>query len=185
MKQKARYKIEFESASIRWSSALMGLAFFCQAIFFFAFTDYRQAGGGMLAFCLVIPMILEVAWVVLLHSVKLNAAGIYGILGTVFCLLLAIQVSMLFGAGQAVIAWLMYLLAAAGMVMITGGFFPYKYIGAALFALLFVIRFFSLGVIGMVKQGSWAALAQALPEVCLILALMLFMTGITGVRKQK
>lgn len=185
MKQIARYKVNFESKWIISSAALMGVALFCQMLFFFALNSPQEASGGELVLFLIIPAMLELAWIILLHSVKLNAAGVYGILGVVFCLLLAVQVCLTGGVVYLVLAIIGYLLASGLLLMITGGFLPYKYFGFAAFALLGLIRFFSSGIFGLLRRQQWAGLAQALPGVCILVAIMAFFGGITGVKIKK
>lgn len=185
MKQIARYKIDFESKWILASTALMGFAFFCHVLYYFALTKPQDATGMDIAFFLVIPAVFELAWIILLRFMKWNAAGIYGILGALFCILLAVQVSITGGVWHIVLAWLGYLIASGLLLMITGGFFPYEYIGLAFFGLLFLIRFFQNGVIRLLRQRNWPELVSALPELFILAAILLFFGGISAVRHKK
>ena len=182
MKQLARYKINFESKWLVASTALMGLAIFCQALLFFVFRMPQSVSGGTLTLYMILPMVLELGWIILLHSVKLNAPGIYGLIGCAFAVLLTVQICGTAGAGYIVLAILGYLVACGGFVMITGGFFPYKYFAMAYLALLLLVRFFRSGLIDLLRGGKWEEVAAALPGLCILTALSCFFGGISGVR---
>lgn len=174
MKQLAKYKVNFESKWILLSVALAGFACFFQAVYFFVLNKPQDATSTQLAFFLIIPMVLELAWVIMLHSVKKNAPGIYGILGSLLCVMLLVQSCIAGGTWNIVVAALGYVLACGALVMITGGFFPYKYIGLAYFGILLVVRMCMAGMPGMIQLRNWTALMGALPEICVIGALLLF-----------
>lgn len=185
MKQRARYKINFDSGWILASTALMGLAFFCQMVDFFVLHKPQDAVSMDLAFFLIVPAVFELIWIILLRCIKWNAAGICGITGTLFCVLLTVQNCFAGGTTYIILSVLAYLLAAGSLVMITGGFFPYKYIGMAYFGGLLIIRLIRSGVVGLLLQRNWTALTGAFPAVCILFAFMAFFGGISGVRIKK
>ncbi len=184
MKQLARYKINFDSSWLIASTVLMGLAFFCHAMHFFVLSRPQDMGQSDKIFFLIIPMILEVVWVVLLRCIKLNAAGIHGILGILFSLLMVIQACFVGGAWYIVLSIFGYLIACGGWFFILGGFFPYKYIGMAWVGMLFLVRLIRSGLIDLLRQRDWAAVTQVLPGLCILCGLTLFYGGITGVRNK-
>lgn len=184
MEQLARYKVNFESQWISASVALMGTALFAQALYFFVLTRIHETPISHVVVFLALPMLLEIIWFVLLRMVKLNASGIFGILAAVFCVLLMVQVFFVGGVVQMVLAVIAYLLAAALMLMITGGFFPYKYFGMACFALIFCVRFFGFDMGRYIHAGDWRGFLLELPALCIIAAIGCFFGGITGIRKR-
>lgn len=184
MKQLARYKVNFESQWICASVALMGTAFFAQALYFFALTRLEETPVSKLIIFLILPTLLEILWFVLLRTVKLNASGIFGILASVFCILLTVQVFFIGGVLQMVLAVIAYLLASALTLMITGGFFPYKYLGMACFALIFCVRFLGFDMARYIHAGDWIGFVQEIPALCILAAISCFFGGITGIRKR-
>ena len=126
MKQIARYKIEFDSVWVTGSALLMGVASFIQAFYFLAMEKYASVNGAYLAFFMIVPMVLEVAWFVLLKGVKLNAAGIFGILSVLICAEVAIQNYFGNNVLQIVLGTINYLSLAGLVLLVTGGYFPYK-----------------------------------------------------------
>ena len=185
MKQLARYKINIEGKAIGASYALMGLAFFCQMLYFFILQHPQDIPRSDFVLLLILPALLEIGWVVLLRFMRWNAAGILMMVGAAFSLLLMVQNCFSGGTGYIVLSVLGYLVAIGGSFMIIGGYFPYKYFGAAYFALLFMIRFFHSGVFGLLRQRNWAGLCDALPGLCILMAMALFFCGITGIRYKK
>lgn len=181
MKQIARYKIQFDSLWITGSAMLTGAAMFLQAFYFLAMGKYQTSGGGYLALFMIIPMILEIAWFVLLKGVKLNAAGIYGILAGLMYTVVAIQnyfgdsvLLMVFGT-------IACLVLSGGILMITGGYFPYKLAGVAAFAAVLLIRFFAFDMGRYIRPRDWQGFMMELPALCILASIMLFCGGITRV----
>lgn len=182
MKRIARYRIELESNWVTLSALLMGIAFFVQAMYFLAFGHYQTAGGWVNTIFMILPMALEFAWFILLKGVKLNAAGVYGILSVVICLVLMIQNYVTGSILQMIFGTLIYLVAAGLALLITGGYFPYKLIAIALFAGIGLVRILAFDLVRFILPGNWQGMVLELPALCMIFAMMLFFCGITGIR---
>ena len=182
MKRIARYRIELESNWVTLSALLMGIAFFVQAMYFLAFGHYQTAGGWINIFFMIIPMALEFAWFILLKGVKLNAAGVYGIIAAVICLVLIVQHFVTGSILQMIFGTLMYLVAAGLALLVTGGYFPYKLIAIALFAGIGLVRVLVFDLVRFILPGNWQGMVLELPALCMIFAMMLFFGGITGLR---
>lgn len=182
MKQLARYKILFDSKAIIASTALMGVAIFTQAIYFFVIRDITLVQTAELIVFLILPVVLELGWIILLRSVKLNASGVYGIVGSVVCLLLAVQIFLSGGVLQMVLGTIGYLIGCGLLLMITGGFFPYKYFGLAWFLVMAVIRYAAFDTGRYIASGDWAGFALEAGNLCVLLGLSLFFGGISGLR---
>lgn len=86
-----RYHLGPEGKGAVGAAALMGIAFFLRCMFYFGFTRTETVGVGELLVWLILPMLLEAAFMVLLRGIKLDAARIYGILGVVYSILLVLQ----------------------------------------------------------------------------------------------
>lgn len=180
MKRIATYKVNMESTWITASAMLMGLAFFVRAVYFLAMGG-TDAGAANVVFLMVLPMILEAGWFVLLKGVKLNAAGIYGILAMVTCVLLAVQ--NFFGGNvlQMVLGVIAYLLVSGLMFLVVGGYFPYKYFCLAALGVILLVRFLGFDL-GYLRSGNWQGFLVELPALCNLAALALFFGGIGGRR---
>ena len=185
MKSVARYKINFEGKAIAVSWVLMGVAFFCQMLWCFVFQHPQDVSGGTYALFLILPALIELGWVLLLRFMQWNAAGIAMIVCGAFSLLLLVQNCVGGGTGYIVLSVLGYLVAIAGSYMIICGYFPYKYFGAAYFCLLFLIRLIHSNVFAVLRQRNWLDLCEALPGLCILMAMALFFCGIEGIRYKK
>ena len=108
------------------SAALMGAAFFLQAVFYLVVRPFSECSFGETLLCMILPLITAAAWLVLLRLFPLNMPRIFGILAAVVCLLLAIQGFFSGSILRALIGLLWYLLAGAAMVAVSFGFLPYR-----------------------------------------------------------
>ncbi len=185
MKQLARYTILFDSKACVASSALMGVAIFFQAIYFFVIRNILEVSAGDLVLYFFVPMLLELAWILLLHSFKLNASGIYGILGSMVCVLLTVQVFLSGSPLQMVLGIIAYLIGISLLLLITGGFFPYKYFGMAWFAVIGVVRFCCFDMDRFIRAGDFRGFALEFTALCAIFSIAAFFGGISGVRIKK
>ncbi len=140
LKQMIRYRLDMEGQWANTAGVLMGLAFFLQAVYFFGFANLRQIGFFAIAFQMILPMVLELAWIVLLRGVKLNAPGLYGIFGAVLCVLVMLQ-TVVTGTLPAAILSVPTLLAAGILVLaVIGGFVSSRFVAVGACVLVLVLR---------------------------------------------
>lgn len=137
LKQLVRYKIDFSHKSAIVSGALMGVAIFLQVVYFTLVKPLPECNAAELTLNLWFPLVLQLGWIVLLRGIKLDASGIFGIFGAVFCLLLITQSIFAGSLLRILLCIVLYLLAAAVYLAVTGGFLPYR----------------SLAVIAMILPG--------------------------------
>lgn len=183
MKRIASYKVNMESSWITVSAMLMGMAFFVQAVYFLALGG-MEAGTGSVIFLMILPMLLELGWFVLLKGVKLNAAGIYGIMAMAICLLLAVQNFFGGNVAQMVLGVIAYLLISALIFLVVGGFFPYHYFCTAALALILLVRFLGFDL-GTLRSGDWYGFLAEVPALCNLAALACFFCGVSSRRTDK
>ena len=89
-RQIRRPQIDF---SCKWCgifSAFMGGSLFFTTVRYFGLINLVDCGFGEILFLMILPMLISVAFVVLVWGMQLNAPGIYGILGMCCCALLII-----------------------------------------------------------------------------------------------
>ena len=184
MKQLARYQVLFDSKAIRASSALMGVAIFLQAVYFFVFHAPQEISGGDWTVFLIIPMVLELGWIIMLHNVKYNAAGVFGILGAVICILLLVQACFTGGAFRIVMAVLAYLISGGLFILITGGFVPYKYFGTFCLLIVLVLRFLLFDIGRYLTAGDWSGFLLELAGLCILGGLATFFGGLSAGEKK-
>ena len=87
-KQYLRYQIDFNGKWAQPAALLMGLAFFLRLVYYLCLVSLHDCGFGEILFSMLLPLLLTCGYIVLLRVVKLNAPGIYGMIGAALCLLL-------------------------------------------------------------------------------------------------
>lgn len=184
MKQIARYKINFDSKWMTVSGVLMGVCFFMQSVYFLGVVKLQGLDFPMLLLHLIVPMALEFLWLVLLRGMKLNAAGVFGLLGTWMLILFMLQ-AWVYGDTWDLVSTALYVLfGGAALIFITGGFFPYKLIGMAVMTIILCIRFFVFDWPAYIEPFDFGGLMLEGPTLCMMLAIICFLGGIDGVRNE-
>ena len=184
MKRIARYRLNFDSNWMTMSGVLMGVCFFMQSVYFLGIAKLQGLDFPMLVLHLIAPMSLEFLWLFFLRGTKLNAAGVYGLLGTAMLILFLLQACVYGGVWDIVSTALYLLFGGATLIFITGGFFPYKLIGMAVMLGILAIRVLVFDWPAYVEPMDFAGLMLEGPTVCMLLAVICFLGGIDGVRKE-
>ncbi len=164
-----RYRLNFEKKGLTGSASLMGVGFFLQALYFFGFGYALTADTSVLVQYLIIPMFLEAAWCMMLRGFYFDGPGLYGILGTLFCLLLTVQTVLSGNILGAVLAILTVLPAAASLLAITGGYLKTRLPGMAIFLLV-------IGVHLLLCRTQ--PLLLEIASLCPMLSIFLFFMGL-------
>ena len=134
LKQYIRYQMNFRGKWLMPSKVLMGLSFFLRIVYYFGLTSFADHSFGEVLFWMVLPLLACGAYIVVMSSMKLNAPGIYGILGAVMCGLLLIWSFSTGDALRTVLSVLVYLAAGAVLVLTSMGLLPGKLLSSILFA---------------------------------------------------
>ena len=157
LKQYCRYLVDFQSKWIEACSGLMGLAFFACLAYYFAIVSLRDVKVVELIFALALGILFSGGYVVCLSCVRLNAPGLYAIIGVAQCLcILILNIS---GGGilQIILSVLWYVFASLVLIATAGGYLPGRILACVVFILPAAARilFFDLWTIhllGWVKE---------------------------------
>ncbi len=139
-KQVAHYRLNFENGWMSVSKVLMGLAFFAQAVFYFGFADLGSIGIVAILFQMVLMMSLQIGWLLLIRSLKLNAPGVFGILGSALCLVMLVSTCAVGSLWQVIFAVPTLLAAILCLLATTGGFLPTRLAGICACILAILVR---------------------------------------------
>ena len=120
------FKMEKTGKLADLSAALMGAAFFLQAVFYLVVRPFGQCSFGEMLLCMILPLVLTAAWLVLIRLFPVALPRVFGILGAAICLLLAIQGFFSGSLLRALIGLLWYLLSGAAFIAVSFGFLPYR-----------------------------------------------------------
>lgn len=141
MKRGIRYRMDFTGKWIRWSALLMALSFFAAMVYSFGFSNLAAAGFGRAVFMMLFPALISAAYVFLLSLRKLNAPGIYGLLGVALCACLLFSAVFSGSVIRIILSILWYPICAGAIFGFIGGYLSSVKAVAAVFAITIVVRF--------------------------------------------
>lgn len=180
-KQYTRFQVDFSS---KWTTSfgiLMGMSFFLRIVYYFGLMSLRDVGIIELLTSAIVGIFLCGGTVVYLNVLHRNAAGLYGMISAIFCLLVFIVTCTTGNVGRIILAFIWYSLTAFVLLATVGGYLPGKLLAGLMFAIPVVIRliFFDLGHLGIIR---WV---QELAVLSSLSAMGCFAMGLKSVSKYK
>lgn len=177
LKKTHDYRMDFEGRPHFAAAALMGGAFFLRTVYYFGFTRPETVGAWNLIMFLILPILIEAAFMVLLRGVRLNAPGVYGILGAVYCLLLILQSFQSGSVLRIVLSVIGYLICAAALLSATGGLLSRGMTVVVLF-LTVTVRFLVFDLTGYIFSLRVVAFIQEAGTLCGLMSLCCLSSGL-------
>lgn len=179
LKQYTRYKINFDSQWITVSSALMGLSFFMRIVYYFALVSLRDVPVLELLASVIIGILLCGGFVVCLQCLRLNAPGLYGLIGAAQCLMVIVLSFTTGSPLRIILAVIWYALSAVILLATAGGYLPGRLLAGFMFLIPVIVRFFffDLGQIGLIQ---WV---NELAVLSLLIAFGCFAMGLKSTAK--
>ena len=168
MKQYHRYRMDFESSWLRWSSICVGVAMFLRVMYFLGLQYLEEPGA--LVWKLWVPVALGLIYLVLLRGIRLNVPLVYAVMGVLMCLGLMAGVIASGNILRILLGILGYLVCGGVMILCVGGYLPGRLPAAVCFGILLGCRvlLFDLGrVAGLERLITWADWAVLVSLVCL------------------
>lgn len=138
-------KVDVDSRNVVYAATLMGASFFMRSVFYFGLSRLEELGAGELLLSMILPMLLELGFLILLRGVRLNVPNVYSSMGAVYCLLLLLQS---FGHGsilRTILEIVIYLACAALLVLVGMKLMKNELAAIAFFAAALVRILFDLG----------------------------------------
>ena len=77
-------RLDAKSTFGTWAPAWMGLSFFLRMVYYFGLMNLKDVPGGEIAFSVVLPLIISVAFILMLKLPKLNYPIAIGALAVAF-----------------------------------------------------------------------------------------------------
>lgn len=181
--RKPRYRMDFGCPQLTASTALMGLAFFLRAVYYFGFVGLQNLGVMTMILHIILPMTLEIAFVLLLRGIRLNAPGVYGIICGLYCVVLVI---MTFGYGnvlRTILGVIWYVVCGAAIVTTMGGILRSRILTATAFFLAVGVRFLCFDLGSYILDFHPVAFLPEAAGLCVLGAMAFLALGITDRRK--
>lgn len=141
LKQYTRYQIDFQGKWILPGAIFMGLSFFLRVVYYFGLTNIFTYNTGTIIMQIILPLSLCAGYIVLLRAVKLNAPGIFAILGAAFCLMVMIWNFSTGDILRILLSVVFYLLSGLVLLATAGGYLPGRLLSSGLFLALLVFRY--------------------------------------------
>lgn len=162
LKQYIQYQMDFKGKWAQPSAVLMGLSFFLRIACYFGLRFLSDWTFFDVLFQILLPLFLGGAYVVSIRAFRLNAPGVYALIGAGFCLLTFLWS---FPSGNVLYILLCFVFyIAAGVVLLAtaGGYLPGKLLSSVLFAIPVIIRLFGLNVFTLKIDGLFLELSVLL-----------------------
>ena len=154
LKQYTRYQMDFTSKWTQVCGGLMGFSFFLRLIYYFGLTNIYDIGFVEILTTMLLGTALCLAYLITLSVMRLNAPGVYGVLGAVHCFLLILGTFSSGDVGRILLAVFWYALAAGVLLLTVGGYLPGKMLASLMFAIPILVRFFAYDL-GHVNLLQW------------------------------
>lgn len=160
MKQYHRYKMDFSCRSIWLSAICMGAALFLLVLHYLAFRYFTDTPMVELTVFLWVPAFLILAYVILLRIVRLNAPGIYAIIGALVCILLLVWECMGGNMVHILLFGALYIISAGILILCCGGYLPGRLPASVAFAIVLLLRliFTDFDAVSIARLGILASL---------------------------
>ena len=126
MKRALHCRIDFKGEQVAKTAGLMGIAMFLRIVYFFALTRLEQVGAFLLIFGLTLPVLIEVAYIVMLKVLRFPNAIAYTMMGTGLCLVLFVLSFQYAGILRLILGLFVYLVAGGALMAMILGFVPAK-----------------------------------------------------------
>ncbi|MBQ9929986.1 MAG: hypothetical protein IJO72_04330 [Oscillospiraceae bacterium] len=172
MKQYFRYTMDLDGKWMKSSLLCMAGALVTLLLYYFGLRGLISVGFLEAVFCLFLPLILMAAYIVLIRFKRINAPGLYAIIGLLLCVLLFFGI---FGSGsilRIILGAVWYPLMALILVGSAGGYLPGKQPAVLAFPVAMVFRIVinlgKTGLFGWVYEISSVLTLAAL--ACLIMS---------------
>lgn len=171
-----KYHMDPEGKYHVGTAALMGAAFFLRCAYYFGFTRPESAGAWNLLVFLILPMLLEAAFMVMLRGMKMDLPSVYGIMGAVYCGLLILQSFQVGGFLRIVLAILGFVICGGALVGVGWGLLS-KSLAVTALLVTFGVRLLAFDL-GLLLRLRLVAFMRQAAGLCAILALAFLCAGL-------
>lgn len=181
LKKYNQYKMDMRGNWTQFCGAMMGCSFFLRIVYYFGLINLRDIAASEIFATMLLGLLLCAAFVIVLNYMRLNAPGIYGILGAVQCLLLIIGNFSSGSVLRIILSIIWYAFAAVVLLATIGGYLPGRVFSSVVFFVSIVVRIvcYDLGKIGLLRWVTEAAV------LCALLALAAIPMALTPINKKE
>ncbi len=148
----------------KWADAsvlCMAFSLFFRMVYYFGLTVFADHGFLEILFVMVLPLALCIGYVVLMHYLKWNAPGTYGLIGAALCILLILWSFSTGNFFRIVVSAAWYAIAAGILLFVVDGSLHARGLCVMMLGAPIVVRFvfFDIGRLGL---SGWVLEASVL-----------------------
>ena len=180
MKQYHRYRMDFSGKSLGYSCIFMGLSLFLLVFYYLGMNRLERLPMVSKVFNLWFPVALCVVYIFLLRILRLNAPGMFAILGVVLCLLLILNLFLTASILRAILGIVVYTFSACMLILCAGGYLPGRLPATVCFGIVLLVRLLVFDL-GKLSGEAW------IPEcaiLCMIAGIALLPLGMIDGNQQ-
>lgn len=186
MKRKLTYKyhMDFNGKPHQAAAAFMGGAFFLRIAYHFGFTRPEEAGFVNLLLYLILPLLLEGAFMVMLRGLRVNLPGTYTIMGAAYCVILLLQ-SFQSGSLLRIVLSVVAYLACAAVLVGTGWGLLSKSLTTGIILVTLAVRLLVFDLSGYVFALRVIPFIREAAALCGIASLACLSGGLKDKKRKK
>ena len=177
MKRSIRYRMNFSGKWMTWSTVLMALSFFASMVYGFGISNLATAGFGRAVFMMLIPSLISALYVFFLRVQKLNAPGVYGILGAAICACLLFSAFFSGSIIRIILSILWYPICGGVLLFFMGGNSISGSAVTVIFGITMGVRFLFFPV-SVFQTGEWIREVAVLSSLASLLLLPRCLTAV-------
>lgn len=144
----ARYVIRFKSNAVAPSALMSGLSFLLLMTYYFGAVDFGLLDGMEAIFCMVLPLMISAAFMIMLRGMHYPAVPAYGVMGSILCLVMIIRACLFGDTVNIVLAFVWYIPTILICLGTTFSFLANKYLMAGAFLIAAVFRIVFIDIFG-------------------------------------
>lgn len=142
LNQTVRFRVYFEGKGASSAAVMLGAAVFLRILYYFGFGYYSEAGAGGLILDVILPILLCGGAAVLLKGLRFGMLRVYGILASVYCILMTVWTFEPEGIFHFVLAVVWYLVTIGVIWATVEGYLASRVVMQLAFLLPVLYRFF-------------------------------------------
>lgn len=178
MKQYQQNKMDFSSRWTGVSAGFMAVAVFLLAVYYLGCRNFKDISFLEELLNFWSPMILGFAYIALLKMLRLNAPGVYALMGTAFCVMLICSLFAAGGVVRIIFGIALYVICGGVLTLAAGGYTP----GTAPAAVCFGFAAFVRLLFALFGTDSIPELVSELASLSIILSMTFLPLGMKKVK---
>lgn len=126
MGRQEQFKVDFSGKYVASSCTLVGVALFLRVVYFSLIKPISACSDWMLTVAFWLPLLVEIAWILLMRVMKPRTIDFYGLFAAILCVIMIFQCYYFGSILLALLLTLFYLLSGVLLLAVCSGWLPYR-----------------------------------------------------------